>query len=193
MLKNQKNINEFMDMAGQNLPKSPTVSDENTRKLRIRLTLEELVELAEASGYSIVIDGKEILKNLNNISLVPNGKEPDIIGMADAITDIDYVNTGAASAFGLNLEKCHDEVHASNMSKLWTIHDIMQEFDNDNYVLSSNDSQCKYTNTSTGEEYVVKILRGGKSDEKIYGIFLNNKLKKSPTYTPADLGKIINI
>ena len=62
--------------------------------LRYELIREELTELKEA------IDRKDI-------------KE-----VADALTDILYVTYGAGHAFGINLDKCFEEVQSSNMSKL---------------------------------------------------------------------------
>ena len=41
-----------------------------------------------------------------------------MVEVADALTDILYVTYGAGVAFGINLDKCFDEVHNSNMSKL---------------------------------------------------------------------------
>ena len=45
-------------------------------------------------------------------------KENDILEVADALTDILYVTYGAGHAFGIDLDKCFDEVQNSNMSKL---------------------------------------------------------------------------
>ena len=62
--------------------------------IRYNLIQEELEELKEA-----------INKN-------------DIKEVADALTDILYVTYGAGHAFGINLDKCFEEVQNSNMSKL---------------------------------------------------------------------------
>ena len=45
-------------------------------------------------------------------------KDKDIKEVADALTDILYVTYGAGHAFGIDLDKCFDEVQKSNMSKL---------------------------------------------------------------------------
>ena len=42
----------------------------------------------------------------------------DIKEVADALTDILYVTYGAGHAFGIDLDKCFEEVQNSNMSKL---------------------------------------------------------------------------
>ena len=68
--------------------------DPKTNKLRIELIKEELKELTEAI------------------------KQNDLLEVADALTDILYVTYGAGHAFGIDLDKCFDEVQNSNMSKL---------------------------------------------------------------------------
>ena len=45
-------------------------------------------------------------------------KDKDIKEVADALTDILYVTYGAGHAFGIDLDKCFEEVQNSNMSKL---------------------------------------------------------------------------
>ena len=70
------------------------LSDDKTNKLRIDLIKEELEELTNAM------------------------KEKDLTEVADALTDILYVTYGAGHAFGIDLDKCFDEVQSSNISKL---------------------------------------------------------------------------
>ncbi len=193
MLKNQTNITEFMTMAGQNVPKSITVADEATRRLRIKLILEELIELAEASGFTISVEKDHVSgvnsiinKDLSNVYIESNGKEPDIIEMADAIGDIDYVNTGAAIAFGMDLEVLHDEIHASNMSKLWTESEVNSIINGSNVLYWNGLDTVDFHN---GETYKIKLLKP--ESERKYGVFLNGKLKKSPSYNEANIEKVL--
>lgn len=195
MLKNQTNITEFMTMAGQNVPKSITVADEATRRLRIKLILEELIELAEASGFTISVEKDHvsgvnsiIQKDLSNVYIESNGKGADLIEMADAIGDIDYVNTGAAIAFGLDLEALHDEIHASNMSKLWTESEVNSIINGSNVLYWNGLDTVDFHN---GETYKIKLLKP--ESERKYGVFLNGKLKKSPSYNEANIEKILNL
>jgi len=58
---------------------------------------------------------KEELEELNQAI-----KDKDITEVADALTDILYVTYGAGHAFGIDLDKCFNEVQQSNMSKLGT-------------------------------------------------------------------------
>ena len=83
-----------MTTFGQEVKNKASLSSENINNLRINLIEEELNEFKEA-----------ILKK--------NLKEA-----ADALTDILYVTYGAGHAFGINLDKCFEEVQKSNMSKL---------------------------------------------------------------------------
>jgi predicted HAD superfamily Cof-like phosphohydrolase len=85
-------VEEFMDAFGQDVEKTPLMS--GVAELRYELIREELEEMREA------LDNK------------------DLIGVADALTDLLYVVYGAGHSFGLDLDACFKEVHRSNMSKL---------------------------------------------------------------------------
>ena len=91
---NFQKVKIFMETFGQEVKSKPSFPDDNIIKLRINLIKEELLELEEA---------------LN---------EKNIEETADALTDILYVTYGAGHAFGIDLDKCFDEVQKSNMSKL---------------------------------------------------------------------------
>ena len=87
-------VKEFMQKFKQEVKSKPSFPDDNIIKLRINLIKEELLELEEALNQ----------KNIEET--------------ADALTDILYVTYGAGHAFGIDLDKCFDEVQKSNMSKL---------------------------------------------------------------------------
>ena len=87
-------VGTFMKTFGQEVKTKPSFSTDKINKLRIDLIKEELSELSEA---------------MNN---------KDLLEVADALTDILYVTYGAGHAFGINLDKCFEEVQNSNMSKL---------------------------------------------------------------------------
>ena len=87
-------VGTFMKTFGQEVKTKPSFSTDKINKLRLDLIKEELTELTEA---------------MNN---------KDLLEVADALTDILYVTYGAGHAFGINLDKCFDEVQKSNMSKL---------------------------------------------------------------------------
>ena len=84
----------FMKTFGQDVKNKPSLSTDKINELRLSLIKEELDELKEAM------------------------KNKDLLEVADALTDILYVTYGAGHAFGIDLDKCFDEVQNSNMSKL---------------------------------------------------------------------------
>ena len=91
---NFEKVGLFMSTFGQEVKNKSELSSDKINSLRISLIQEELEELTKAI------------------------KENDIVEVADALTDILYVTYGAGQAFGINLDKCFDEVQKSNMSKL---------------------------------------------------------------------------
>ena len=93
-MSNFSKVGTFMKTFGQEVKTKPSFSTDKINKLRIDLIKEELEELTEAI------------------------KNKDLLEVADALTDILYVTYGAGHAFGINLDKCFNEVQNSNMSKL---------------------------------------------------------------------------
>ncbi len=91
---NFEKVGLFMSTFGQEVKKKSELSSEKINSLRLSLIQEELEELTKAI------------------------QDNDIVEVADALTDILYVTYGAGHAFGINLDKCFDEVQKSNMSKL---------------------------------------------------------------------------
>jgi predicted HAD superfamily Cof-like phosphohydrolase len=119
MTKEQQNVKEFMVKAGQATPDKPIVPDVATRILRVKLLLEEVLELAEASGIEISkTSNNPLITSTDDLSIRDNPYSTiNLVEVADALTDIDYVNLGAAIAYGLDLEPFQKEVQRSNMSK----------------------------------------------------------------------------
>ena len=93
-MSNFNKVGTFMKTFGQEVKTKPSFSSDKINKLRVDLIKEELEELQEAI------------------------KNNDLLEVADALTDILYVTYGAGHAFGIDLDKCFDEVQNSNMSKL---------------------------------------------------------------------------
>ena len=93
-MSNFQNVKFFMQTFGQEVKNKNEFPNEKIVQLRYELIREELEELNQAI------------------------KDKDIKEVADALTDILYVTYGAGHAFGINLDKCFDEVQKSNMSKL---------------------------------------------------------------------------
>jgi predicted HAD superfamily Cof-like phosphohydrolase len=93
-MSNFNKVKTFMNTYGQEVKERATFPENKIVQLRINLIEEELNELKEAV------------------------KNNDIVEVADALTDILYVTYGAGHSFGVDLDKCFDEVQRSNMSKL---------------------------------------------------------------------------
>ena len=93
-MSNFEKVKKFMQTFGQDIKTKPSFPEDKIVNLRNSLIEEELSELKEAV------------------------KNNDITEVADALTDILYVTYGAGHAYGIDLDKCFDEVQNSNMSKL---------------------------------------------------------------------------
>ena len=93
-MSNFNKVKTFMETFGQEVKTKPSFSTNKINNLRYDLIKEELDELKDAME--------------NN----------DLLEVADALTDILYVTYGAGHAFGIDLDKCFEEVQNSNMSKL---------------------------------------------------------------------------
>ena len=91
---NFEKVRYFMKTFGQTVKTSADLSTDKINSLRVSLINEELEELKKAIS------------------------ERDILEIADALTDLLYVTYGAGHAFGIDLDKCFNEVQNSNMSKL---------------------------------------------------------------------------
>ena len=91
---NFEKVGIFMKTFDQEVKDKPSFSTEKINNLRVSLIEEELKEFKDAM------------------------ESKDLLEVADALTDILYVTYGAGHAFGINLDKCFDEVQSSNMSKL---------------------------------------------------------------------------
>jgi predicted HAD superfamily Cof-like phosphohydrolase len=93
-MSNFNKVKNFMETFGQEVKNNPSFSTDKINILRYELIKEELEEL------KVAMENKDLLE------------------VADALTDILYVTYGAGHAFGINLDKCFEEVQNSNMSKL---------------------------------------------------------------------------
>ena len=93
-MSNFNKVKTFMETFDQEVKNKPSFSTDKINSLRYDLIKEELEEL------KVAMESKDLLE------------------VADALTDILYVTYGAGHAFGIDLDKCFEEVQNSNMSKL---------------------------------------------------------------------------
>lgn len=100
MTKEQLAVREFNQMTGNIHDRTPHVPHITKQFLGENLILEELAELAESY------------------------RRTDLIEIADALGDLLYVVLWNADLCGIDLEPVFNEVHRSNMTKLWTLSEI---------------------------------------------------------------------
>ena len=93
-MSNFNKVKIFMETFRQEIKMKPSFSTDKINNLRYDLIKEELEE------FKVAMENKDLLE------------------VADALTDILYVTYGAGHAFGIDLDKCFEEVQNSNMSKL---------------------------------------------------------------------------
>ena len=91
---NFEKVKIFMNTFGQEVKNKASFGTDQINQLRYNLIKEELEELRIAI------------------------EEKDLLEVADALTDLLYVTYGAGCAYGIDLDKCFQEVQRANMSKL---------------------------------------------------------------------------
>ncbi|QCK15003.1 pyrophosphohydrolase domain-containing protein [Mangrovivirga cuniculi] len=146
-------VAEFHKTFQHPIEKSPVIPEQNRCDLRVSLLAEELKELQEAI------------------------KDKDLVEIADALCDLQYVLSGAVLEFGLGekFRELFDEVQRSNMSKACDTEAEAQE--TVEYYKDKKNEECYY------QQIDGKYLVFRKSD---------NKTIKSVNYSPADLKKILD-
>ena len=113
-LNSYERVKEFHLAFNHPVGKEALIPTSDRVALRLALILEEAAELAEAQGY----DGN-VVRHATNVlfetGIVEHG---DLVAVADALGDLDYVVNGAALEYGINLPEVTKEIHRSNMTKL---------------------------------------------------------------------------
>ena len=175
-MSNFSKVGIFMKTFGQEVKDNPSFSTDKINKLRIDLIKEELEELTEAM------------------------KNKDLLEVADALTDILYVTYGAGHAFGIDLDKCFEEVQNSNMSKLDELTEAMKNKD----LLEVADAltDILYVTYGAGHAFGINLdkcfeevqnsnmSKLGDDGKPIYNE--SGKVMKGPNYFKPDLSKFVN-
>lgn len=94
MTPNQAKVKEFHAVMGMEDNNTPTLVDGETAGLRIAVIAEEFNELIEAIANE------------------------DLVEIADALGDLEYVIHGCSNAYGIDMEPIFNEIHDSNMKKV---------------------------------------------------------------------------
>ncbi len=169
MTTEQKQVREFMQLFGQETPEKPSIPSREIRRLRAKLILEEAQELCEALGFEVELDMYEGSED----NLYEYGN-PNLSLIADGLADLHYVAyCGTAIACGLDMKPIFQEVHRSNMSKMWTVDEYEKSmdiglsftfcWDNDPTNSPMQDDRCWLAKNKDG------------------------KVIKSPSYSPANI------
>jgi predicted RNA-binding Zn-ribbon protein involved in translation (DUF1610 family) len=111
-----RNIAEFMELAGQNVPNTLTTPPQEVCRLRAALILEEALETIKALGFRIVAN-----KHTGNITLQDLNTGPDLEQVIDGCADISVVTIGTLIAFGVPDKPVLDIVDKANLTKFITL------------------------------------------------------------------------
>lgn len=107
-------VTEFHQKFGHPVADEPVVLKDERATLRLSLILEEALELAEAYGFRT----EEVESHVSKMLARGPERPADVVAVADALSDLEYVTNGAAVEQGMPLPELVERVHESNMSKL---------------------------------------------------------------------------
>jgi len=181
----QEDIVTLMMQFNQEVKESPELPDAETRLLRARLVFEEALEFVKGCGCTVTraaagANGAEETALIDEIGVVPdpNGT-PDLAEYVDGCIDQLVVTYGALNAAGVKAQPAWDEVQRSNMSKAWphcSVCDAVLERGSGPELVHPEDGAAHDGDWSTN----LKLHK--RQDGKVI---------KSPTYSPADIKRVI--
>jgi len=174
----QQEIITLMKQFEQEVKESPELPDPATRLLRARLVFEEALEFVRACGCTVNSGaGTPVIDDIA-VQLDPDGT-PDLVEYVDGCVDQLVVTYGALNAAGIQVQSAWDEVQRSNMSKAWphcSVCDAVLERGSLSDLVHPGDSYAH----SGAWQTVLKVHKRG-----------DGKFIKAPTYSPANLKRII--
>jgi len=176
----QHDIVTLMRQFEQEVKDSPELPDSATRLLRARLAFEEALEFVKACGCTVTTLSSTETPVIDEIAvkLDANGT-PDFVEYVDGCIDQLVVTYGALNAAGIQAQSAWDEVQRSNMSKAWphcSICDVVLERGSGSDLVHPGDSYAHGGAWQT-------VLKIHKRED--------GKFIKAPTYSPANLKRII--
>jgi predicted HAD superfamily Cof-like phosphohydrolase len=182
----QDDIVTLMKQFDQQVKESPELPDPETRLLRARLVFEEALEFVKGCGCTVTmrlagLDGEEETAVIDSIGVVldPSGK-PDFVEYVDGCIDQLVVTYGALNAAGVKVQPAWDEVQRSNMSKAWPHCSVC-----DAVLVRGRGIELAHPEEANAHHGEWKtILKLHKRPD--------GKVIKSPTYSPADLKRVID-
>ena len=116
-MSHEERVKEFMIKANQELPNAPTIPDEATSKLRCALSVEEVFEMVDGFGFSIIDTETGNILQFEHLSFEKT-HDADLVAIVDGCADVSVVNTGAVIACGVqDFEQVLVEVDNNNLAK----------------------------------------------------------------------------
>ncbi len=109
-------VREFMRAFGQEVRETPGIPSDDVVRLRARLVVEECFEMLEA----MFPESRPWFDEMRDevFGMIRNSKpRVDLVELADALGDLDYVVEGARADCGLDGVPIADVIHASNLAK----------------------------------------------------------------------------
>lgn len=129
----QQKVDQFMILAKQNLPQSPTIPNDQIRKLRAKLIIEEALETIQALGCTLFIRSTQDTYPINTkafklgISFIESTHQPDLVEIVDGCCDLKVVTTGTLSACGINDIQPQKLVDENNLEKFGPGHSYRED------------------------------------------------------------------
>jgi predicted HAD superfamily Cof-like phosphohydrolase len=185
----QEDIATLMRQFEQEVKPAPEMPGPEIRLLRARLVFEEALEFVKGCGCTVTMtvstagsqpNGDENAAVIDRLEVeLDSGGTPDFVEYVDACIDQLVVTYGALNAAGIKAEPAWDEVQRSNMSKAWphcSVCDALLERRNGTELAHPADAAAH----AGGWNPILKIHKRP-----------DGKFIKSPTYSPADLKRVI--
>lgn len=212
MTSEQQSVKEWMQQFQQETPEKPVIPNLETRKLRAKLILEEALETLQGLGISAYVSNQdneyESIHDFHFDFHEVDTWKPSLELIADGCEDLKVVTEGTLVACGLvvngekgilkpwneaKIDPLFNEVMRSNFSKLWTKKDIELMIENlkeQGATLLAYDTEnpSEHKNIPIDKE-LLSFIRG---DIKHVVKDKDGKVIKSPSYSPANLGPIID-
>jgi predicted HAD superfamily Cof-like phosphohydrolase len=178
----QDDIVLLMKQFEQEVKEAPELPDGATRLLRARLVFEEALEFVRACGCTVAVSGSDGAKAavIDEISVVADDEtKPDFTEYVDGCIDQLVVTYGALNAAGVRAQSAWDEVQRSNMSKAWPHCSVCEAV----LVRGSGEDLVHPEDAGAHGGNWQTILKVHKRED--------GKFIKAPTYSPANLKRVI--
>jgi predicted HAD superfamily Cof-like phosphohydrolase len=181
----QQDIVTLMQLFNQQVKESPELPEPETRLLRARLVFEEALEFVKGCGCTVNLagsGGEEQTPVIDSLGVELDAKgNPDFVEYVDGCIDQLVVTYGALNAAGVHAPPAWDEVQRSNMSKAWphcSVCDAVLALDANQQLVHPEDAHAHNGDWRA----IAKIHKRA-----------DGKVVKSPTYSPANIRRVLEL